>query len=262
MNKDVTLQFLWFIGIVEDIDDPLQLGRLRVRIYNAHTHDKTILPTTSLPWASVIVPVTAGALTGVGLAPVGTKVGTTVVGFFADSSEKQIPVVLGCLPGITDGEETKHDVTLLARGQQLIEKPLLGPEPASSYGAAYPFNRALKTVSGHFIEVDDTPGKERIHVYHKSGTYVEISADGTRVDKTNGKSYRISNGNDTVYINGDASIEVTGSTVMNVQNDVSMRVGGSMSIGSGGSININASGTFSVAASKITLDDGNPTDKF
>ncbi len=32
--------FFWFFGVVEDIEDPLQVGRVRVRIYNQHNEDK------------------------------------------------------------------------------------------------------------------------------------------------------------------------------------------------------------------------------
>ena len=32
--------FLWFFGVVEDRQDPLKVGRLRVRIVGVHTQDK------------------------------------------------------------------------------------------------------------------------------------------------------------------------------------------------------------------------------
>jgi hypothetical protein len=248
MNKDVTSSMNWFIGVVEDREDPLQIGRLRVRIYHVHSPSKKDVPTSDLPWASVLVPVTSGALTGVGLAPVGVQVGTTVVGFFADGIERQVPVVLGCLPGLTDGQESKNDVSQQARGRNRLTKASVGPEPGDSYGAKYPFNRALVTSSGHTIEVDDTPGKERVHVFHKSGTYIEMRPDGTKVDKTNGQSFFISNGDGSIYVNGNLTLESTGSATI--------KSGGAMNISSGGSINMDAGGTFTVKASRITLDDG------
>ena len=36
-----------YMGIVEDRNDPLQLSRVRVRIFGLHTHDKTMIPTES-----------------------------------------------------------------------------------------------------------------------------------------------------------------------------------------------------------------------
>ena len=43
--------FLWFSGVVEDRQDPLKTGRLRVRILGHHTDNKNTLPTADLPWA-------------------------------------------------------------------------------------------------------------------------------------------------------------------------------------------------------------------
>ena len=36
--------FVWFTGVVEDRDDPDQLGRVRVRILGYHTEDKIKIP--------------------------------------------------------------------------------------------------------------------------------------------------------------------------------------------------------------------------
>ena len=45
--------FIWFIGVVEDRNDPLELGRVRVRCLGYHTDDLSAIPTSSLPWAHV-----------------------------------------------------------------------------------------------------------------------------------------------------------------------------------------------------------------
>lgn len=42
------------IGIVEDNNDPLKLGRVRVRIYDIHGNDKIKIPTNKLPFAHVL----------------------------------------------------------------------------------------------------------------------------------------------------------------------------------------------------------------
>ena len=49
--------FTWFIGIVEDRQDPLKLGRCRVRCVGWHAEDKMQLPTEMLPWAMVTYPI-------------------------------------------------------------------------------------------------------------------------------------------------------------------------------------------------------------
>jgi hypothetical protein len=45
--------------------------------------------------------------------------------------------------------------------------------------------------SGHLIEYDDTPGYERIHIFHKSGTFIEIHPDGKMVHKTPSSNHTI-----------------------------------------------------------------------
>jgi len=56
-------------------------------------------------------------------------------------------------------------------------------EPETKYAAVYPYNKVSQTESGHTVEFDDTPGAERIHVYHRTGTFIEIHPDGSCVTK-------------------------------------------------------------------------------
>ena len=41
----------WFIGLVIDVDDPLKLDRVKVRIQGIHTHDTTLIPNSQLNYA-------------------------------------------------------------------------------------------------------------------------------------------------------------------------------------------------------------------
>lgn len=45
----------------------------------------------------------------------------------------------------------------------------------TAYSTEYPYNTTYTTKSGHAIELDDTPGHERIHIWHRSGCYEEVS---------------------------------------------------------------------------------------
>jgi hypothetical protein len=45
----------------------------------------------------------------------------------------------------------------------------------TAYSTEYPYNTTYTTKSGHAIEIDDTPKHERIHIWHRSGCYEEIS---------------------------------------------------------------------------------------
>ena len=38
--------FVWFLGVVENRDDPLKLGRVQARIFGWHTDNKMKVPTT------------------------------------------------------------------------------------------------------------------------------------------------------------------------------------------------------------------------
>ena len=48
--------FIWFIGFVEDRQDPLKLVRLRVRCVGWHADNKMQVPTSSLPWSTSMLP--------------------------------------------------------------------------------------------------------------------------------------------------------------------------------------------------------------
>ena len=91
--------FIWFVGVVEDRADPTYTGRVRVRCLGYHTDDKNTLPTSDLPWASPVLPITSSGISGIGHTPTGLLEGSWVFGFFRDSQYAQEPVIIGSLPG-------------------------------------------------------------------------------------------------------------------------------------------------------------------
>ena len=109
----------------------------------------------------------------------------------------------------------------------------LTTEPVPSYNASYPFNHVKETESGHIQEFDDTPGHERIHEYHRSGTFYEVHPDGTRVSKIVGDGYEIIHGkkevrvrgNVNVFVDGDASLYVRGNMDAQVDENLKFNVG-------------------------------------
>jgi hypothetical protein len=88
----------WFTAVVEDVGDPLQQGRVRVRCLGYHTDNTTDLPKEDLPWATCIMPVTSPSVSGIGSSATGLVPGSWVFGFFRDASELQDPVVVGSIP--------------------------------------------------------------------------------------------------------------------------------------------------------------------
>jgi len=91
--------FLWFVGVVEDRQDPQKVGRVRVRCLGYHTSDKNKLPTGDLPWSQVVLPITSSGISGLGQTPLGLVEGSWVWGYFRDGEEAQEPLILGSLPG-------------------------------------------------------------------------------------------------------------------------------------------------------------------
>ena len=132
MGKD---RFVWFVGVVEDRNDPLKIGRVRVRCLGYHTEDLTQIPTTDLPWAHVMHPVTDPSMQGLGHSPSWLVPGTWVVGFFRDN-EKQQPLILGSLPGIPENSADPTKGFNDPRGKTSVQKtyignPTYGPYPGT-----------------------------------------------------------------------------------------------------------------------------------
>ena len=228
--------FRWFLGTVENVDDPLQLGRVKIRVMNEH--DDPTITTDDLLWATPIVPVIYASNQQVGRSPTGITVGSIAFGFYLDGQEKQIPMIFGTYSKIPDGTQATNDVPALARGQNTIHPSLIGPEPESSYAAQYPFNHVWQTQSGHIIEVDDTPANERIRTYHKSGTYTEISKDGTEVSKIVGDGYEIVAGDKTIYVKGICNIEVVGDCNLIGANNITLTAAAGIEMSAPAGINI------------------------
>lgn len=124
------------------------------------------------------------------------------------------------------------------------------------YNSQYPFNHVMQTESGHVLEFDDTPNSERVHIYHKSGTFTEIDANGTQVNRIVGDGYTILERNGFVHVQGRLNVtvegahnilvkngmnlDVNGVTNINVYNDVNLNVSGSMNASVGSEFNLKA----------------------
>jgi hypothetical protein len=117
-------------------------------------------------------------------------------------------------------------------------------EFATTESSTYPYNHVRASEQGHVEEWDDTPGAERLHKYHSSGTFEEIQADGTRVVKVLGNDYEIVADDKNVLISGACNVtvegdcrlltmgslvqEVRGNYHLNVAQDLRIKVGGNM----------------------------------
>ena len=118
-------------------------------------------------------------------------------------------------------------------------------EPEPPYGGQYPFNNVRQTASGLIEEWDDTPGAERVHIFHRSGSFCEMHPDGKVVYKCMSHGYQISMGDYNVKVKGDCNISVDGNATVHAQGEVHLQ--------SDESINIETKKDFNVFAKNINL---------
>lgn len=90
--------FIWWTGVVEDIADPLETGRVKVRIFGYHNPNRTELEVKELPFATPIMPVSNAGVNGI-MENHSLVCGSMVVGYFADGEDGQIPMILGSIAG-------------------------------------------------------------------------------------------------------------------------------------------------------------------
>lgn len=262
-------KFYWFLGIVEDIEDPLQLGRIKVRHINHHNPSLTeYVETDDLPWSTPMTPVGSASRFGVGSSPVGVNPGSYVFGFYLDGDKRTKPMIVGTWP-VYNEETNKHSVSKIARGIGPVEKEYLDEEPKTQYASEYPWNKTYTTIQGHVIEIDDTPEAERIHVFHRNGSYVEFNPDGSIVVKTNGNNFDIIDGDGIVHITGDQDVTIKGDqsvliegkqtvlvrgdqTIL-VEGSQTIKVEGSQIIEVEGDVNYKVSGTTTIDCEKVKI---------
>lgn len=259
------------------------------------------IQSASLSWKKVSEEVlenfdTPSWIDAVGLSPTGIAVGTYVFGFFLDGHEQNIPMIFGTYhkmsvyPEPPSEENAKmlqlnaptnpryfNDVAGLARaqggknndGQTLPKEPYTKAktlketnEPKSAYKTKYPNNTTYTTKSGHAIEIDDTPGHERIHIWHNSGSYEEIANDtnkfkGRRVKKTTHSDYEIVLKDKNILIQDNKNEEIGKNLKIEIGKDGVINIEGKLNISVKETINIKAPGGVHVTEGSLVVSDGN-----
>lgn len=277
---------LFFVGKVEDILDGGLMGRVKVRAFGIHGANDEV-PVDELPWATCVAgnydenptpPPLNSFVFGMfldgeegqhplilGLIPgqytekeIPEKDGHGVIPPFAKS-------ILGWLGGPKDIGEVQssrlkraedlgntyigpRDANALQQ-QKIADSDLTWGEPGPAYAARYPFNRVIESRGGHSIELDDTPGAERITIQHKSGAYIEIDAIGTFKERAQGDRYEInigtkheSSGHSVVTINGNSHVYVKGNKTEEIMGNYKRIVHGENEITVGGQSYLNVGG--------------------
>jgi len=166
-------------GLVEDNLDPNHAGRIKVRVYGVYDN----LSVNIIPWAEYADPMMGGQ-SGIGgffVPDIGSKVWV-----FFEAGDHMQPVYFAGAPAHQD------------------------MPPERSDDVEYPLNRVLKTKAGHVIEFDDSPGAERIRIFHVSGTVITMFANGDLDEYVVGDINRVVMGNVEETIVGDYSTTIGG----------------------------------------------------
>lgn len=132
-------------------------------------------------------------------------------------------------------------------------------EPLSPYAAQYPKNHVRYTQSGHVEEWDDTPGAERVHHYHSSGSFVEVgngwekNPDGTRVQRIVGDDYEIVHGNKKIHISGKEGLNlvIDGAINITINGGGNIQIGGKTNILASDEVNLQVEGTLKASGKTI-----------
>jgi muramidase (phage lysozyme) len=291
---------LWFVGVVENRNDPRKEGRVQVRAFGVHGTNAQV-PTDSLPWALCI----AGNYDPNYPIP---PLNSWVFGFFIDGRDAQQPMILGLIPTqmteLVDPEKNgwgaipSQNVNLDSQGARAVDygqpqnsrkargeeiqntgvllqevnrleadfstavEGLNVQEPAPAYNTQYPYNRVIETAAGHTIEMDDTPGGERITIFHNTGSFIEIDNGGVMNIKATGDLFLgsmknviiIAEGRQMVKVKGDAVVSVDGNMIQEVNGDLQQIVRGNYHLSVGGQLNLNGSEEIQARAAKIRLE--------
>lgn len=253
-------------GYCKDINDPQKLGRIRAEV--PAVLGKGVLS----DWCEVCI-VSRQSLD---TPPVGTGVWVEF-----EAGDKNKPIFVGCWLGIAAGKLDTPDTAVGARDETSAfpkgrESISIGEDeegnnlfiqfPGTKFNASYGKNKVFKTESGHIIEIDDTPGNERLHIYHKKSSYFEFDRKGginqrsagncfvanaknkteiTNEDKvsgTKGNSNETVGKTKTVKVTKDYKTTVNGKKETTVNSDSSEKIGGGKIFECAGGLTISIGG--------------------
>lgn len=183
--------FVWWIGVVEDIEDPLLLGRAKVRIFGYHpkyvnqattTGDvNNLVPTADLPWATVMISPNTSTMYS------RTELGEFVLGFFLDGVEAQEPAILAIIPTplkkgpITEkfGKHSKSERSYSVLTTSADDYP---PNKTNDINFQKLLqNKFIKSESGHFLGMLDHSDTNEIGLWHKDGLYIKIKKEEIQI---------------------------------------------------------------------------------
>jgi hypothetical protein len=241
-------------GEVVDVADPLNAARVRVRV---HPMFAKITDNTIIPWAIQGDPSFGGIgnVGGINVPVVGAHVWV-----FFENGDWRHPVYFAGAPAITASgpdfptlsREDDGTVELINGAKSTGVATASGgtwDEPDSFYAAVYPNNKVFRSAKGITIEIDDTDDNVRLHVYHPSGTRMEVANDGETVEHIAAKKTTVIVGDNNIEVQGKSDLTTGGTWGVNVGSSGHIKTSGTMTIDAGGNTSINVTGNATIDAS-------------
>lgn len=169
-------EWIWWVGVVENRQDPLKMGRCQVRIMGYHSPDLRKMPTEKLPWSVPMTPINSASQTGVGWSPTGPVEGTHVVGFFRDGEDGQEPVMMGTLPGIPKKGGDKKGGPFMDNRWRTVESMY---EPGGDDGGF------VKNMSTGQPDIEGVlPRRPASFVFTQKGQQIDANATAVTINNT------------------------------------------------------------------------------
>jgi hypothetical protein len=185
--------FIWWVGVIEDIEDELLLGRAKVRIFGYHADfDSGRLSTEDLPYATVIMPANIPNAYG------RLELGDWVFGFFLDATEANEPAILGYIPGIPSPD---------AKNFGRYKKPNRSFYNTTQSTAN---SHSITTRSGHSLQFVDTPGSESVTLNASARGVINIQRGNSRIQMLENGTVEIVANNITLNTGTKGDVSVTG----------------------------------------------------
>jgi hypothetical protein len=109
-----------------------------------------------------------------------------------------------------------QNINYAATGNKSNELYIGGSEKSINLGltenkaSQYPYNQVSETISGHVIEVDDTPGGERMLFKHRTGAGIELRPDGTVIISSTKNKIEVTGDDHNVIVEGDGNLVYKG----------------------------------------------------
>ena len=227
--------FVWWIGIVESIDDPLTLGRCRVRCFGYHPAKSTnLVPTADLPWALSIHPLNTPNLYGT------PRLGDWVFGFFLDSLSAQEPAILGYLPAIpVEASEYFGTAPNMTRSFASVydRKDILWEINNSKIRIANSGIMTVKSLNGMFFDANNITSTTSNAMYFTANTTIATTANAI---------YTVAN---TISLNAK-TITTSANTIESFAKYINLTADEALNISSSDTLNL-ADKTYSTTLTEI-----------